>query len=661
MAVASKQFELLAPGGDIESIKAAIAAGADAIYCGLDRFNARNRATNISFDLLPGLVELAHQHQCQIFITLNVVILEHEIPAMMRLLELLCEVDIDGVIIQDIGLAYLLKHHFPQLDVHASTQLNSHNEGQIQFMKQLGVSRVNLSRELNIQEIAHLAQFGHQHGVLMEVFVHGSYCIGFSGLCYASSYRNGSSGNRGRCSQPCRDRFETTAAGVDHPLNMKDNSAFDDMAALADAGVYSLKIEGRIKKSDYVYTAVEQWRQQIDRYLTSAELSTDKSSLYTVFNRDFSNGYLQGRIGKEMYIDAPRNHAALYRATLENVDAQDEVAFKAIKRRLYDDKTAIIEHVEREISALHVQATKQRSLKGHEIKTVLPKLQSSTHFNEIAQPAILLSDFADISKYQQLGGDIYYKLPNGIARELESLKQHFAEHPQLIPWFPAVLIGDDYAAAVALLASLNTKRVVTENSGIAFYAAANGIAWLAGPQMNITNSWVLHCLKEEFGCVGAFISNELNATQMRRLVCPPDFELHYSLYHPVMLMTSRQCLLQQSLGCRKKIITKGCLPKCSKRTRIKNVNNSTYIIDKAKGEFNQLYADQHCFNPQVINELPDLFSHVLLDFRPIETDTELAVDKVSFYQAVAKHVKDKTSHFPPLVKDSNNKQYVKGL
>lgn len=293
------QFELLAPGGDLDSIKAAIAAGADAIYCGLDRFNARNRATNLTLDNLNGVLTLAHQHSCKIFLTLNVLILESEIPAIVRLLSQLNTTKIDGVIVQDLGLAYILKHHFPDLDVHASTQLNTHNEGQILFLNQLTASRVNLSRELNISEIKHLAQFGREHNVMMEVFVHGSYCIGFSGICYISSARNGASGNRGRCSQPCREQYETTKTGNNYPFNMKDNSAFGDLKALADAGVYSLKVEGRIKKSHYVYTVVDNWRQQIDRLCEGLELSEDTTELYTVFNRDFSNAFLQGDVHRQ--------------------------------------------------------------------------------------------------------------------------------------------------------------------------------------------------------------------------------------------------------------------------------------------------------------------------------------------------------------------------
>ena len=138
------------------------------------------------------------------------------------------------------------------LKIHASTQLTTHNKGQIQFLKKLNVTRVNLSRELNIHEINALTAVAHQNGILTEVFAHGSYCISFSGLCFMSSVHSGNSANRGRCSQPCRDRYKTTAVGKDFPLNLKDNSAFFDLRELSDAGVDSLKIEGRIKKSDFL-------------------------------------------------------------------------------------------------------------------------------------------------------------------------------------------------------------------------------------------------------------------------------------------------------------------------------------------------------------------------------------------------------------------------
>ncbi|MBT4410924.1 MAG: U32 family peptidase, partial [Bacteroidetes bacterium] len=282
----NKKIELLAPGGNVDSIKAAIVAGADAIYCGLMKFNARNRAANISFDELQGLLRLAHQNNCQIFLTLNILILESEIPDLIRLLNRLVNTSIDGVIVQDLGLLYILSHHYKGLIIHASTQLTTHNEGQLKFLNELAVTRVNLSRELNLNEIKKLTYLGHELGMNTEVFVHGSYCISFSGICYMSSVIAGKSGNRGACSQPCRDPYETTAAGRRYPLNLKDNSAYYDLKELAGTGVSSLKIEGRIKDFEYVYTVVNAWRKQIDNYESGKKLSTDNSELYKVFNRD---------------------------------------------------------------------------------------------------------------------------------------------------------------------------------------------------------------------------------------------------------------------------------------------------------------------------------------------------------------------------------------
>jgi len=185
------RIELLAPGGNIDSIKAAIAAGADAVYCGLNQYNARNRAENINFGDLVKVINLAHRNNCKIYLTLNIIILESEFPALISLLNKLVNTRIDGVIIQDLGLFYILSKYFKNLIVHASTQLTTHNEGQINFLSRINASRVNLSRELSIDEIRSLSLAGQKKEVLTEVFVHGSFCISFSGICYMSSVLGG--------------------------------------------------------------------------------------------------------------------------------------------------------------------------------------------------------------------------------------------------------------------------------------------------------------------------------------------------------------------------------------------------------------------------------------------------------------------------------------
>ncbi|EOX4414355.1 peptidase U32 family protein [Vibrio alginolyticus] len=659
------QFELLAPGGDLDSIKAAIAAGADAIYCGLDRFNARNRATNLTLDNLNGVLTLAHQHSCKIFLTLNVLILESEIPAIVRLLSQLNTTKIDGVIVQDLGLAYILKHHFPDLDVHASTQLNTHNEGQILFLNQLTASRVNLSRELNIDEIKHLAQFGREHNVMMEVFVHGSYCIGFSGICYISSARNGASGNRGRCSQPCREQYETTKTGNNYPLNMKDNSAFSDLEALADAGVYSLKVEGRIKKSHYVYTVVDNWRKQIDRLCEGLELSEDTTELYTVFNRDFSNAFLQGDFGKAMYIDNPRDHAVKHFSKVYQCQSADDV--QAVKKKLYDDKTAIIEKVAEQTKSFDVTSTQVSgsSLKGSIDVPALPALPQPEPRQGAPKLSVLISSAQEAMLCEYHDVDVYYQLPMGLSGELSAMIELFQANPMLKPWFPAILIGEDYQSARVFLETIQPELLITNNSGVSMLAKELGLGWVAGPQLNTVNSYAFKCLQDEFAASGAFVSNELNIKQMRYIKRPKNMRSFYSIYHPNTLLTSRQCLFQQTEGCRKVKVNKGCLKRCDKRTSIINLKDNPYVVQKQKGSHNSIYSEHNVLNLQVLHDLPQLFTDVLIDLRDIQTETKVSASKPelidAFLALLAEYSEQAIQTLHPMIQPTANAQYLKGL
>ncbi|EGR2041932.1 collagenase-like protease [Vibrio parahaemolyticus] len=659
------QFELLAPGGDLDSIKAAIAAGADAIYCGLDRFNARNRATNLTLDNLNGVLTLAHQHSCKIFLTLNVLILESEIPAIVRLLSQLNTTKIDGVIVHDLGLAYILKHHFPDLDVHASTQLNTHNEGQILFLNQLTASRVNLSRELNIDAIKHLAQFGREHNVMMEVFVHGSYCIGFSGICYISSARNGASGNRGRCSQPCREQYETTKTGNNYPLNMKDNSAFGDLKALADAGVYSLKVEGRIKKSHYVYTVVDNWRQQIDRLCEGLELAEDTTELYTVFNRDFSNAFLQGDFGKAMYIDNPRDHAVKHFSKVYQCQSADDV--QAVKKKLYDDKTAIIEKVAEQTKSFDVTSTQVSgsSLKGSIDVPTLPALPQPEPRQGAPKLSVLISSAQEAMLCEYHDIDVYYQLPMGLSGELSAMIELFQANPMLKPWFPAILIGEDYHAARVFLDTIQPELLITNNSGVGMIAKELGLGWVAGPQMNTVNSYAFKCLQDEFVASGAFVSNELNMKQMRHIKRPKNMRSFYSIYHPNTLLTSRQCLFQQTEGCRKVKVNKGCLKRCDKRTSIINLKDNPYVVQKQKGSHNSIYSEHNVLNLQVLHDLPQLFTDVLIDLRDIQTETKVSASKPelidAFLALLEEYSEQAVQTLNAMIQPTANAQYLKGL
>ncbi|GAA0821971.1 peptidase U32 family protein [Colwellia asteriadis] len=762
----SSKIELLAPGGDVDAIKAAIIAGADAIYCGLDTFNARNRAANISFEELVGIIRLAHQYQCQIFLTLNIIILEREFKSLAKLLSKLANTTLDGVIVQDLGLCYILKKHFPTLDIHASTQLTTHNIGQIPFLKKLGASRVNLSREMNLKEITAITAVADAEEVLVEVFVHGSLCVAFSGLCYSTSASVGNSGNRGRCSQACREEYETTPSGNNFPLNIKDNSAFFDLPALIEAGVHSFKVEGRIKGASYVHTVIDSFRKQIDGFIETGELLEDGERLYKVFNRDFSNAFLRGDLNQSMFIENPRDNSKYH--AIDQSNAISVVQIHEVEQSLSDEKEQINSTVQDKIKHLSIEKrplslTFSGSLgqpltitmvteefakgatKPHELVKVfktssaliasktncidkatiekrfksfnnaeftltalntgeieagvgiafkeltalkndvaaflndgvsvlpevtLPKLIHHAKSNPGAKAklSILICDDSDINLSNVTNADIYFKLPDAYKRGCTKYVDFFKENPQLIPWFPSVLIGKDFDVALTILEQVKPRLIVTNNTGIAHRAYELGIKWIAGPFLNTTNSYALLAMKEEFNCAGAFISNEINHQQMRNIARPENFELFYSVYHPILLMTSRQCFFQQSVGCEKPRIDNGCMLSCDKSTSITNLKGVSFAIDKQKAGYPSIYNKDQFLNMEVINDLAEYYDGFMIDLTNIGAGDKQSPEKTAlitqFEQLLSGEFTDTQSienSLNKLVPESTNVQYHNGL
>ena len=748
--VTKRKIELLAPGGNVDSIKAAILAGANAIYCGLDKFNARNRAVNIDFDDLQGVLHLAHKHNCEIFLTLNIIILESEFSALVSLLNKLQNTSIDGVIVQDIGLLYVLRKHFPSLNIHASTQMTTHNEGQIKFLSKLSATRVNLSRELNLKEIKALSSAAHQQKMLTEVFVHGSNCISFSGICYMSSVHGGNSGNRGRCSQPCRDRYLTTTAGKEYPLNLKDNSAIYDLRELYDAGADSLKIEGRIKGSDYVYTVVDTWRKQLDTFYRTDKVGEENSILYKVFNRNFSNTLLKGDISKDMFIDNPRDHSIKHLSEVNSYASVDELEKGQLK--LYKEKEEIKSSVEDKINSVSaIKASLQINLSGEpaaplkvvvktpdsefevfskcnlldkgtealtkemvlkrfkafndteyfiedlnleEIKgdvyisfkeltalkkrillilndsreilepVKLPAIKRLTKENKKPNLSVLISSVEDVSFVDETNAQIYFQLPNSFKGKLDAYVDLFTQNEKLIPYFPSVIIGEDYDVAVDFLHCVKPKLIVTNNTGIAYEAYQLGIDWIAGPHLNMANSYSLLSLKEDFNCSGAFISNELNKQQIQNIKRPEDFQLHYSLYHPIVLMTSRQCLFHQVTGCVKNMVDNTCIQSCEKHSSITNLKKDSFLIEKSKGNYHSLYNINNYLNTAILNDLPNVFSSCMIDLRDVKTETKLNFGKrevISIFEGLLNGSADSEKDVKKAIHPSVNGQYKKGI
>lgn len=729
----------------MDSVKAAIVAGTDAVYCGLDKFNARNRSENISFENLQGILRLAHKNNCEVFLTLNIIIVESEIPAFVGLLNKLVNTGVDGVIIQDLGMFDLINKSFKSLKIHASTQLTTHNKGQVLFLQKLGATRVNLSRELAISEIKELAAVGAENNVLTEVFVHGSYCISFSGICYMSSVHGGKSGNRGQCSQPCRDKYLTTETGNSFPLNLKDNSAYFNLDELYAAGVASLKIEGRIKGFEYVYTVVDSWRKQIQSFMEKDVLLDDDNELYKVFNRDFTNGYLKGEIGKDMFIDDPMSYSS------KRLEEVNDYSFSD-KLELYDEKADTRATIKREIDQLSIgkiplkitvsgkageplridvekpgalfSVSSEINLAKNGVEALTEKMilrrlkainetkyyikhlnidgvsgdvyipfkeltalkkkllitlnDSKEIYAPIAVPvlkkqeivgkeptlSVLISSKEDLALCKQSTAVFYFQLPNGVKNSFNELVDLFRENKKLIPWFPDVLIGDDYDAAVEFLETIHPEFIVTNNTGIAYAAYEREIRWIAGPFLNTVNSFSLLSLKENFNCAGAFISNELSRGQIRAIKRPDDFDLFYSIYHPIVLMTSRQCLFQQVAGCAKNILDKSCIEHCKKTASVTNFKNATFFIEKSEGNLHRVYNETNFLNTEIIKDIPNLFSGFLIDLRDIKTLTETEVSTSELIALFENHIKGNSEAKKKLIKHihyTNNTQYLKGI
>lgn len=280
--------ELLAPAGSIETFHSGFQAGADAFYLGVEDFNARRRAKNFSLDELREVTLFAHGHAKRIYITLNTLVFDNEIPKLIDILSFLEEIRADGIIVQDTGIIYLVKKYFPNLHVHASTQMFCHNSQQALFLKNMGVNRIILPRELGIAEINRIME---EVPLEYEIFIHGAMCFSFSGCCLFSSYFFGDSGNRGKCRQPCRYPFKTDGNASIYPFSMRDLDTSGIIGKLMDLGVSAFKVEGRLKNADYVYRVISMYRELIDKYSDSPD--SDSTSALTG-HRETAQGYYSG-------------------------------------------------------------------------------------------------------------------------------------------------------------------------------------------------------------------------------------------------------------------------------------------------------------------------------------------------------------------------------
>jgi collagenase-like PrtC family protease len=313
--VTTERIELLAPARDGPTARAAILCGADAVYIGAERFSAREAVGN-TLSTIQQVTDFAHQYYAKVYVALNTLLHDDELPAAEKMIHQLYDIGVDGLIIQDVGL---LELDLPPLPLIASTQMHNATAERVRFWEEVGFSRVILARELTLEQIRHIRS---QTQIELECFIHGALCVGASGQCYMSYALGGRSGNRGQCAQPCRrlyslmDRHGRTIVKDRHLLSLQDLSLADHLEELIDAGITSFKIEGRLKDLPYVANTVGYYRQKLDSILPEKGLRPSSSgsvhlnfepNLEKSFNRGFTDYGLAGPAASVASIDTPKS------------------------------------------------------------------------------------------------------------------------------------------------------------------------------------------------------------------------------------------------------------------------------------------------------------------------------------------------------------------
>lgn len=314
------EIELLAPVGSFDALKAAVQNGANAVYLGGKDFSARASANNFDREELIEAVKYAHIRDVRVFVTTNTLIKQDEIEDFVEYAKFLYDIDVDALIMQDIGVAMLIHDLLPDFELHASTQMVAHSLEDVQYLESIGFKRVVLARELTVDEIKYICD---NTNVDIEIFVHGALCVCYSGGCLMSSMIGNRSGNRGRCAQPCRQKYtmidistgEEIHSNGEYLLSTKDLNTIEDVDKIIEAGVLSLKIEGRMKKPEYVATVINSYRNAIDEYQATKKVNISTETmedLYTIFNRKFTKGLILGEVGEDVMNSNVPNNQGLY-------------------------------------------------------------------------------------------------------------------------------------------------------------------------------------------------------------------------------------------------------------------------------------------------------------------------------------------------------------
>ena len=599
-------MELLAPAGSMEALRAAVCNGADAVYLGADTFNARMNARNFSAADLQEAVVYCHVRGVKVHLTLNTLVLDREMPRAAELIRLAASCGVDAFIVQDLGVVSLCRQLAPDVPIHASTQMSIHSLEGVMEAAALGCSRVVLARELPAEEIAHICK---KSPVEIEVFVHGALCMCYSGQCYLSSVIGRRSGNRGQCAQPCRlpygyGRFESTR----YPLSLKDNCLAGELDELRRMGVASIKIEGRMKRPEYVAIVTRAYRTVLNG---GKLMPSDLQELETAFSRQgFTDGYFRGQTGSDMFgrRQEGEDTADLFasaRATYEQGEPQRiGVRFYAMIRRGEPAQLAVEDpdgNLCRTRGPVPEQAV-YRSLTPQDLEQQLKKTGGTPYLctavrssldpdlmlpasaiNAMRRDVIAeltakrgraaparLNAYDEPPRYDGIAGEpqltIAVRTAGQITSRMLSMKptvlyvplSELAEHPdlpqrvsvetQLAAILPRVIWSGELipiARQLRTVYEMGVRQVLAGNLGQLHIARAAGFAVRGDFGLNIVNSRAMRYLREQ-GLDSQLLSFELTLPQIRDISKAVPAEL--LIYGRLPLMLMENCVMKNRTG-----------------------------------------------------------------------------------------------------------------
>ncbi|MDD4700294.1 MAG: U32 family peptidase [Oscillospiraceae bacterium] len=382
-------MEILSPAGSFESLVSGVRAGADAVYLGAGDFNARRNADNFSEDDLIKACEYCHIRGVKVYLTINTLVSDYERENAIATAIEAAKAGVDAFIVQDLGLARLLKQALPEVHLHASTQMSVLSPGALPILKEMGFTRVVVAREMDKISLAELCKKAAEYSIEIEVFVHGAQCMCLSGQCYLSSMLGGRSGNRGLCAQPCRLPFKVES-GTGHDLSLKDLSLLGNIDELKSMGVKSLKIEGRMKRPEYVAAATAACRAAL--YKTEEEKQLAEM-LGNVFSRSgFTNGYFAGKVSKDMFgirtSDDVQMTASALNSTHELYRSERNSINISAKLWIKDSEESKLELSDGEHTVAIVGKVPQKA-----IKTPVTEQSCKTQISKLGSTCYVLKDF----------------------------------------------------------------------------------------------------------------------------------------------------------------------------------------------------------------------------------------------------------------------------